>query len=274
MNWDEHYRLWLKAEDAYWAAVEGDEHPAGEDFWQDARNCVLQNGPDDWQWLSNALEDSKQKWFVADVFRFQPLPEQLLDAMLRAAVYERDPSDNRKFIEPCMRSHGARLVNEKLLLYFETGTNEEKAGAASAFYWSFGLNSNDIPYEDVGDVHERQYRLMLREFVNNEDVTVRQRILPFLTLQEGRYPEEQRPLVLRAIEIARAHPDEYIRHRVEIQLGAGGPYKAIPNTRLGTSPTNQPHGSGANSAPTAFVASAKRWLSSWWNRFPSKGQTG
>ena len=33
------------------------------------------------------------------------------------------------------------------------------------------------------------------------------------------YPESHRALVAQAIDIARRHEDEYIRHRVEVQLG-------------------------------------------------------
>ena len=40
---------------------------------------------------------------------------------------------------------------------------------------------------------------------------------------------ELRPLVAVAIRIAREHSDEYLRHRVEVQLGAGEPYKPLPN---------------------------------------------
>jgi hypothetical protein len=34
-----------------------------------------------------------------------------------------------------------------------------------------------------------------------------------------RYPEHMRPLLGDAVRIARAHPDEYIRRRIEFQLG-------------------------------------------------------
>jgi len=71
---------------------------------------------------------------------------------------------------------------------------------------------------------------MLQTFVHNEDLQVRRRIIPRLILEPGVYSEELRPLVKHAIEIARAHPDAYIRHRIEVQLGAGGPYMAIPDT--------------------------------------------
>ncbi|HEX8210142.1 MAG TPA: hypothetical protein VF584_08135 [Longimicrobium sp.] len=48
---------------------------------------------------------------------------------------------------------------------------------------------------------------MLREFVGNEDLEVRRRIIPQLRLEPERYPLELRPMVGRAVEIARAHPD-------------------------------------------------------------------
>ncbi len=200
MDWDEQFRLWLKARGPVplrWAGT--------RERLKEARKCVAQNSPDDWQWISAALDDSQKKWFVADIFRFHPVPKRLLVGMLRTAAYERNPSCNRYFIEPCLRSFGARRVNEKLLRYLEVGTNEEKAGAASAFYWSFGLNGYPgIPHEDVSDLQERAACLLLHEFANNEDLDVRRRIIPGLVLREDRYPEKLRPLVLHAINRAGA----------------------------------------------------------------------
>jgi hypothetical protein len=54
-----------------------------------------------------------------------------------------------------------------------------------------------------------------------------------LQLNPALYNEEIQPLIAKAISIARTHSDEYIRHRIEIQLGASGPFKAIP-TNHGT----------------------------------------
>ncbi len=227
MSWDEHYRLWSGARQVRRGAEAHEQLQA-------ARKRVAHNSPDDWQWLRSALDDPQKKWFVAEVFRFQPVPKRLLVGMLRTAVYERDPSLNRYFVEPCLRSFGARRVNQELLRYLEVGTDKEKAGVASAFYWSFGLNGHQgIRHEDLSDLWQRVSCLHLREFVNNQDLDVRRRIMPLLVLREDCYPEELQPLVLRAVEIARAHPDDYIRHRVEIQLGAGGPYMPLPNTSSG-----------------------------------------
>ncbi len=221
MTWDDHYHL----------CVEASRKPGEEAFrrMQEARKRVAQNTPGDWQWLENALADPDRKWFVADVFKSQPVPRRLFGPMLRAGVLERNPSLNRRFVEPCVRSLGGGRVLAELLRYLEAGTNAEKAGAASALYWAGGNPRG----EELGELRERLRCQMLREFVANPDVDVRRRIIPMLRLEPEAYPEELRPLIPVAVEIARSHPDEYIRHRVEVQLGDGGPFMAIPDTGAG-----------------------------------------
>jgi len=218
MTWDEHYRLCAEA-----------TRKPGEEFdrrMQAARKRVAQNTPDDWRWLADALADPERRWFVAGVFKAQSVPRRLFGPMLRAGVLERDPSLNRRFVEPCVRSFGGGRVLAELLRYLEAGTDAEKAGAASALYWA-GDNPRD---EDLAEVRQRLRCQMLREFVGNPDVDVKRRIIPMLLLEPEAYPEELRPLVAVAIELARSHPDEYIRHRVEVQLGAGGLLMPIPDT--------------------------------------------
>jgi hypothetical protein len=220
MTWDEHYFLWIEARQH-----RGDE---AHRRLQAARQRIAHNSPEDWRWLRAALDDPQRKWFVAEVFRFQPVPKRLLASMLRAGVYERNPSFNRLFVEPCVRSYGARWVKEELLRYLESGTDPEKAGAASALYWSGGYTGG----ADIDELRQRIRCQLLREFVGNENLHLRRRIIPMLCVEADQYPEELRPLVSRAVEIARSHPDEYIRHRIEVQLGAGGPLLPIPDTRL------------------------------------------
>jgi hypothetical protein len=72
---------------------------------------------------------------------------------------------------------------------------------------------------------------MLREFVANQDWQVRQCIISMLELQPFYYPLRLWPLVPRALNIARTHPDDYIRHRLRIQLGGSGPLMAWPETK-------------------------------------------
>jgi hypothetical protein len=107
----------------------------------------------------------------------------------------------------------------------------ERAGAARAWYWSaLPLQLSKVRAEDsdiesraeaddrsavVGEWHEAA----LREFVNNEHLDVRRSLLPGLPLRTSAYPPELHDFVEAAVTIARSHPDEYIRHRVEHQVG-------------------------------------------------------
>jgi hypothetical protein len=206
-----------------------------EQIVTEARRLLSTATQDDWESLSNALEVDQRKWFIAAIFARSPVPKRLLKAMIRAAVYEVNPSLNRDFVTPCISSYGHRIVNEALLDVVETGTNFEKAGAVNALYWggmslSFPENTtkftleNATPesraaYLELKNVWERKKCLFLREFVSNENVDVRRSIIPSLKLDESVYPDDLKPLVPKAIEIARNHSDEYIRHRVEVQLG-------------------------------------------------------
>lgn len=108
--------------------------------------------------------------------------------------------------------------------YLESGTDQEKAGAASAFYWVRGGG------DSTSDLRLRIHCKMLLEFVHNSDLQVRRRIIPMLELQGSKNPRNIRPLTKQAIEIVRSHSDEYIRHRVEIQLGRScGPLMPMPH---------------------------------------------
>jgi hypothetical protein len=195
----------------------------------------------DTSWLSEALRQGTEppigrKWFVAQLFRrSSSFAEVFLVPMLDAGIDEVDPSWNRYFIEPCMNAFGPRRVNEYLLDVLESGTDSRKAGAASALYWAHvplvfpgGALSHDIEFatpesraelESLQDVWERKHCLLLETFVANSSLDVRRSIIPGLDLDPLAYPESHRPLVSQAIELARHHEDDYIRHRVEVQLG-------------------------------------------------------
>jgi hypothetical protein len=200
----------------------------------------------DWEWFVLALGDAQKKWFV--VFALDAigtLPKVLFMPMLRAAVYERNPSLNRKFVEPCIRCYGHLRVNEVLLDFFEKGTNFEKAGAANASYWALMplAFKGSVPNFDgenaisesrstrvaLDDILLRQRCLFLQEFVSNTDIDVRRSLIPRLELKDPSvYPEHLRPLVDQAIQIARAHSDDYIHHRVEVQLDRDRLLKPLP----------------------------------------------
>src|SRR4051812_36135848 len=65
-------------------------------------------------WLRSSLLDPTEKAFVAQVFGSQRVPEAFFPEMIRAGVYERDPSFNRYFVQPCVRDFGAFRVFEAL----------------------------------------------------------------------------------------------------------------------------------------------------------------
>ncbi|WP_086840237.1 hypothetical protein [Amycolatopsis kentuckyensis] len=141
---------------------------------------------------------------------YPELPEPFFGVLVRAAVHDPDPSFNRQFVEPLRAAFGTRRTQEALLEVLTTGTNAERAGAARAWYWA--------TLETLDDVQDRWNRAALREFVANEDLDVRRCVLPQLTLDPADYPAELHPLVAEAVHLARTHSDDYLRHRVELQV--------------------------------------------------------
>jgi hypothetical protein len=161
------------------------------------------------------------------------LPEEFFGPLIMAGVYDSDPSFNRQFIGPAVTAFGRRRVRIALIEVLRTGTNAERAGAARAWYWTgipmrvAGVDSSGAyiytpeslaEREAVADLRAQWQENALREFISNEDLDVRRCILPGLELNPAKRPAESRELVTEAVRIARAHPDEYIRHRVEHQV--------------------------------------------------------
>ena len=212
-----------------------DDHATRERSVKEARRLLSMATEVEWQTLSGWLTHDQRKRFVAAIFEQFPVPKRLLIAMIRAAVCEVNPSFNKEFVSPCIASYGHRVVNEALLDVVENGNDFEKAGAVNALYWGgislrfdnykLGLTlENATPesraaYLELQDVWERKRCLFLRKFVANENVDVRRSIIPSLKLDLSAYPDDLKPLVAKAVEIARNHEDGYIRHRVEVQLG-------------------------------------------------------
>jgi hypothetical protein len=184
------------------------------------------NGTASWQ--SAARRAIRQELSERD-----QLPEELFGPLVMAGVHDPDPSFNRQFIEPAVTAFGRRRVKTALIEVLRTGTNAERAGAARAWYWTgvpmkvAGRDSSGAfiytpesmaEREAVADLEAQWQEHALREFVSNEDLDVRRCVLPGLGLNPAEHPAESRELVAQAVHIARAHPDEYIRHRVEHQV--------------------------------------------------------
>jgi hypothetical protein len=141
---------------------------------------------------------------------YSDLPEPFFGALVRAAVHDPDPSLDRQFVEPLLAAFGTRRTQEALLEVLTTGTDPERAGAARAWYRA--------SLEPLDDLQDRWNRAALREFVANDDLDVRRCVLPGLTLDPAHYPAELHPLVDEAVHLARTHSDDYLRHRVELQV--------------------------------------------------------
>lgn len=159
------------------------------------------------------------------------LPGAAFDALVTAAVADPNPSFNRQFVEPALNAFGRAAVRSALLQRLRTGTDAEKAGAARAWYWSGlplrlprvvaepGAARPESDADGQAELVRAWHETALREFVANDHLDVRRCLLPRLPLRESAYPPELHGLVAAAIALARSHPDTYIRHRVEIQVG-------------------------------------------------------
>lgn len=206
MDWEPLFQQW----EVERAASKQGGSSALEALETKARAFLKHRPVPDREWLLSALEgtteeEGRRRYFLCIALRHaDQIPPVLFDPLLRAAVYERDPSFNRFFIVPCLRWAGPRKVNEALLHYLEEGTNVEKAGAASAFYWSL-MHHERVTHENIEDLVARKRDLFLREFVTNQDVEVKRRILPGLELKPELYSEDLRPLIPQAIQLARNH---------------------------------------------------------------------
>jgi hypothetical protein len=118
-----------------------------------ARSEVQRWTDEDVSWLVGALGRPRHKWLVAAVMRdARSLPEVLFAPLLRAAIYETNPSANRAFVEPCVAAFGHRRTNEALLDVVDKGTDFEKAGAVNALYWAGTSLESRSQFEALMDV--------------------------------------------------------------------------------------------------------------------------
>jgi hypothetical protein len=176
-----------------------------------------------WQWQQQARQ------VIAQAVWQLPVQEEWFDPLVRAAIYEPNPSFNRQLVEPALAAYGHRRVQLALVEHLRSGTNPERAGAARAWYWTqFPLTyragsttptpERQADFEPCADVGREWQETALQVFVSNNDLDVRRCILPGLDLRVQHYPERLHDTVREAIRIARTHPDEYLRHRVEHQV--------------------------------------------------------
>jgi hypothetical protein len=214
-----------------------------DDLVKLARRRLSTNSFEDWDKLVSGLSDQTLKWFVAKIFENTPVTERLFHEFMRTAITEPNPNLNRRFVAPCISSFGHRRVNGFLLDIVEHGSNIEIAGAVVALYWAnmplqfvgdapeytleYATEESRAAYLELKDVWARKRQLFFDTFINNDDIDVRRQMLPSLKLQI-----QGDDSVQRVIQIARQHPDDYIRHRVEVQLGNERLLRPIPERAI------------------------------------------
>ncbi len=191
----------------------------------DAGTQFLELKDNDIQWLQVALSDQKRKLFAAALLVNAPaVPEQLYEPMLKAAVYELSPARVQAFMEPIVKAFTVKRVYQNLIEYIEKGTNFERAGAINAMHWvgerkvssESGRHKPDISLMSLDDYRRMLY---LNTFINNSDLDLRRSIITYVDMDPLTANAPMKELMEKVVKIARAHPDEYICHRIEVQLG-------------------------------------------------------
>ena len=128
MDWDVQYEQW-------WTARSRRENAEAQRIVVAARKRVSESRTDSWAWLCEALMDREKKWFVATLFRDQPVPRRLFQPMMDASVVDVDASSNRFFIEPCVETFGNAAVMEALAALKASGrVSDDKI--TMALYWA------------------------------------------------------------------------------------------------------------------------------------------
>lgn len=223
MTWEEQFQRWIKAED---------DNPFNDrpvrmvviETRKAARNGGILDSSSGWDWVSTSLTDTERQTFLHAVFCRQAVPKHLVPMFFKMGIEERNPSNNRLYIEPVVKAIGAPRVMSQLTDLLRDGTDAEKVGALRAAYW---VRDNDDERRYLEAI-TRFRDEMLQQFVGTDSTPMRQRIVPMLSMDPSNYSTEVSALIPNAINIARAHSDSYIRHRIEVQLGAGGPFRALP----------------------------------------------
>jgi len=95
--------------------------------------------------------------------------------------------------------------------------------SARAWYWTWRGVKTSTPegaaeYQALSDLRERVRYTALRRFLTDDDLDMRRCILPGLTLNPQMCPSQMRDQVAQAVQLARTSTDDYLRHRVEIQI--------------------------------------------------------
>ena len=217
-----------------WQALRGSNPGKAHALLFDSASRMLNLDADDMRWLMVSLSDEKRKIFTAAALVASPaIPEQLYQPLIRAAVYENSPLRAQAFVEPCVKAFGTKRVYQSLIDYVEKGSNYEKAGAINALHWvsqkkTAAENEKSRPDATLMGFDDYRRNLYLNTFLTNNDLDVRRSIITYVDMDDFTAPPTIKELIEKVTKIARAHPDEYIRHRIEVQLGRSPSAYSLP----------------------------------------------
>jgi hypothetical protein len=202
---------------------------------------------DELAWLQHSLAIPEKAHFSAFILRDNTkLGGAFLQPLITAAVYETCPSTNKYFVAPAIANFGYRKVNEELYRFLFSERPFEQAGAINALYWAqtplhFPANSAGYTfesateesralYQSIADIRAKIQTRTIELFISSEFIDVQRSALPRLNFSKpDSFPAEAQPLIAKAIQIASQHHDEYIRSRLQVQLGEPGALPPLPH---------------------------------------------
>jgi hypothetical protein len=227
-RWDELCSRYLRA-------FESADMATLEVVFQEAIARLPHLQPAEWDWFRVALTDSSRVWYVGNILRtVDHLPADLLDPMLRAALEE--PSPGKRFLEPCLRSFGPRVVIEYLLERLEHGEGPQRFRASRLLYEAeaslhyqvariqadLSLVREETHGEEFADLWARKRNLELRAFVTTADPILRRATFPIETFEHPEwYPSELQSLIPLAHELAQTDSDEIVYELYQLAIGRG-----------------------------------------------------
>jgi len=101
-----------------------------------AASAMPRDNPTALSWFISSLNRTPHKWFVAQVMSLvSPVPSSMIEPLLVAALMEPNPSANRLFIEPCVRSLGRLEVGSRVTILAERSGVAENDGVRKVMYW-------------------------------------------------------------------------------------------------------------------------------------------
>lgn len=92
--------------------------------------------PEKLAWFIAALQDENKKWFVAKIMeKVNPVPNALLEDLVLAAMLEPNPSLNKLFILPCVKTFDKEKIKTIMLKFSTHPGVMENEGFEKVAYW-------------------------------------------------------------------------------------------------------------------------------------------